>query len=389
LLHFNDALTNDVDYYNSYNSYLQSGSSVNSTFGRSINLSLPDRPLIINDSSVLNKNDGTVEFWVAPLRDVRNDDVERYYIDAYGAFTETVTSLTSNSLQVSKSANSIISVRLVTDTENSGTNYFTGGRLQDDGVTILLGAALPSYNMSVKVTYIPRSLTGNRLRIYKGENGYLNFAITAAEGEYNMSADITSWNKNTWHRIFASWDLNNKNRLDMMRLIIDGVVAGTIKYGPRIYGSGIRYGQLTGKPLEGRISFADTVHSVYVGSDYLEKNPALVRIDNLRFSSVARSVIVVGGLATDPNYSAPPTAAEVVEDVYTTYINDFDGDGSKFALFSRLINAVSGIYDYDVDVIDSFDKVIGVNNGEIETLMETLLNGIKPAHSTLVVKFTE
>jgi len=141
--------------------------------------------------------------------------------------------------------------------------------------------------------------------------------------------------------------------------------------------------------LSGNIDFTDSLYKIYIGTDFLGKHVADARIDNLRFANVMRQVLFVNGVATDPNYAPPATATRMVEDIYTTYLQDFESDGSKFEFFSRLINSISGIYDYDVDVIDSFDKVIGVQNGQLEDLMQALLQALRPAHTRLVTKFTE
>ena len=77
----------------------------------------------------------------------------------------------------------------------------------------------------------------------------------------------------------------------------------------------------------------------------------------------------------------------VVDDLYTTAIYNFDNDETEVEYLATIINAERGIFRFEVEVIDSFNKIIG--NTVLEELLIELINIIKPIHSEVIVKFTE
>ncbi len=112
-------------------------------------------------------------------------------------------------------------------------------------------------------------------------------------------------------------------------------------------------------------------------------------MDNIRFSRVMRTVIRdSGGNAVDLNYSSNlNTVMPVIKDDATTLLIDFDADLNKIDKFATVIDPVRGIYNFDIEVLDNFNKVIGINNGEVEDLIIDLVNRLKPAHTNALVKF--
>jgi len=138
-----------------------------------------------------------------------------------------------------------VSVVNVTSDNTNKINYFIGGSLDDSGYEITLGHPLPRNIRDVTITYVPITNQGDRFSIYKNTKGYLVFNITASGIDYQIQAPIY-WKKNTWHRIFVGWDLNNPDNQDVMVLMVDGAESGTVRYGTGlIYGTGILYGQKT------------------------------------------------------------------------------------------------------------------------------------------------
>src|SRR5690606_2220805 len=100
---------------------------------------------------VLNKNTGSIEFWVSPKYDTYNDPNIRFYFDATAASDDEVISLTTTVVKINGMANRILSVRLLTDTSNTGDNYFSDGSLENDKLTIMLKNPLPHPQVPVKV----------------------------------------------------------------------------------------------------------------------------------------------------------------------------------------------------------------------------------------------
>ena len=130
--------------------------------------------------------------------------------------------------------------------------------------------------------------------------------------------------------------------------------------------------------------------SYFIGSDVFGLNGARALMDNIRFSNVQRlqTIKVTSNDTLDINYSANTDfAIPVVDDIDTTAIYNFDTTASDIQYLTTLINAERGIFRFKIDVIDSFDKVIG--NTDLENLLITLINTIKPAHCQAIISFLE
>jgi len=192
------------------------------------------------------------------------------------------------------------------------------------------------------------------------------------------------------------WRANSLDNQDRLRLFVDGSERGTIRYGTGlIYGTGILYGQAEVRPgvnrfLVDNIDLTDTFARIFVGSDVFGNNGARAAIDNLRFSEIERlqSIKITSNDTRDVNYVENTEFANpVVEDVYTTGIFDFEKAEELIEFLTTIINAERGIFRFEVEVIDSFDKVIG--NDELEDLLIKLINTIKPAHAESIITFTE
>ena len=225
LFHFDDDVVNSANFIANFSeSYKQSENSVNSNFGQSAVFNT-NKSLQIDNTSIFRNNSGTIEFWVSPILDTYNDPTKRYYIDLSTEVSTTASVVTKLTIQLPVRARSVSSVTISGDT----TNYAIGGSLENDGITFHLGQSLATEVISVNITYVPIAVQGDRFSIYKNENNYLVLAVTASNVDYQISTPIF-WKKNTWHRIFAGWDLNNSDNQDRLIFMVDGSETGTIRY---------------------------------------------------------------------------------------------------------------------------------------------------------------
>lgn len=396
LAHFDDETEDSSQYYDRFNAGVPTAPSVNSEFGTAALFDRVDPLILDNAGSVFTPNQGTVEFWISPLDDTKGDTNFHYYIDMTSTVTESLESSTSVTLTTTQRAREIISVRLATDIYETGTNYFTGGSLSNvDRRTITLGKPLPGQNVPVVVTYVPLSSQGDRVSIFRDTQGFVNFFVKASGVEHLISVHV-DWHRHTWHRVMAMWKMNSTDNQDRLRLFIDGSERGTIRYGTGlIYGTGIVYGQAEVRPgvnrfLVDNIDLTDTFSKIYIGSDFVSNKSARARIDNLRFSEIQRlqSIKVTTNDTLDINFNENlDTVVPVVEDVFTTRMINFNDVIDAIDFLATIINAERGIFRFEVEVIDSFDKVIG--NTQLEELLEELINVIKPAHTEAIVTFIE
>lgn len=396
LSHFNDNNENSALFYDRFNAGTSTSTSVNTDFGTAALFDNSSPIILSNANSVFNPNEGTMEFWISPLDDTKGDNNNHYYIDMSSSIIETIESATSVTVVTSQRVREVISIHLISDIYETGTNYFTGGTLSSaDNKTITLGSPLPAQNVMVKVVYVPLSSQGDRVSVFRDTNGFVNFFMKASGIEHLISVHV-NWSRNTWHRVMVMWKTNSSDNQDRLRLFVDGSERGTIRYGTGLlYGTGILYGQAEIRPgvnrfLVDNIDLTDTFSQIQVGTNILGSESARARIDNLRFSEIQRlqGVRVTTNDTLDVNYSAnTDSVLPVVDDVFTTKLLDFDDSISLVEFMTTIVNSDRGVFRFNVEVVDSFDKVIG--NTQLEELLEELINVIKPAHTEATITFIE
>lgn len=396
LSHFDDEVVDSSELFDRYNAGITTAPSVNTNFGTAALFDNTGPFILSNANSVFNPNEGTIEFWISPLDDNNGDPNLHYYIDMTSSAVETVESSTSVTVTISQRAREILSVRLVTDIFETGTNYFVGGSLSNiDRKTIRLGVPLPAQNVSVIVTYVPLSQQGDRISIFKDGDGFVNFFVRASGVEHLISVHV-DWKRHTWHRVMVMWKMNSTDNQDRLRLFVDGNERGTIKYGTGlIYGTGVIYGQAEIRPginrfLVDDINLTDTFAKIFIGTDFNGSLNARARIDNVRFSEIQRlqSIKVTTNDTIDVNFSSNTSAViPVIDDVFTRRIVNFNDVVSAVEFLATVIDAERGIFRFEVEVIDSFDKIAG--STQLENLLTELINTIKPAHTESTITFVE
>lgn len=418
-------LFNDAKYYDNYQNVKISSTSVNSTFGKAAIFDRGPGLIVENRNNIFRKDEGTIEFWVSPQIDTDIDNQRRYYFDTMTVSHAFVDSLNSNTIKLNTAAREIKNIRLISNTKefssyvtsSDGKNIiydeitkseisgileggtgvekdFTRGlSLSADGKTIFLKDSLPGTKIKVLVSYIPKSARGDRVSIYKEDDGRVIFSLTS-NGEEISSAVTVDWKKNTWHRISASYKFNRSESASLVRFSVDGENGGIIKYGTGLlFGDGWIYGQEIagngGTGVQFNVGLFDDLNYIAFGSDVFGENTARARMDNIRLSRVNRNTVQDAqnnyvDLEFSQNISA---AVPVIEDDGTTFIENFDTDNSLLEKFATIRDPKYGIFDFKIDVIDNFDKVIGIADGRIEELIEDLVENLKPAHTNVYLKF--
>lgn len=420
-------IMNKAFYYNNFSETQIGSESVNDSFGKSGYFKSGSGLLFDNDLAHFRASEGTIEFWVSPVLDTKIDQDRRYYVDIADIKRERIKSESSTIIELPNPASEVVSVKLLTaaarfesmysDSEinsilfdeisrreisgrlEGGTgvdkDFSIGSKLSADGKTIHLSDALPGQVIDVVVTYIPLDSSGDRVSIFKNEYSQIVFGITA-DGVDNVVTSDVNWKKNTWHRVMCVYKTGTKSS-DTMRIFVDGVEGGIIRYGTGlIYGTGYIYGQYIqnsgqAKSKDYRIDLGSEFRIISIGSDVYGDNTARSRLDNMRFSRIMRNTTRDSlGNFVDTNYSSnTDTIFPVVEDDATSFILDFDADGEKLDKFATIIDPKNGIFDFDILIIDNFDKVVGKNDGEVEDLIIDLVDRLKPAHSNALVKFVK
>lgn len=395
LLHFEELPPiNDSDVYKfAHKEYIQSGNSINTRFGHSI--VIRDRGLVFDNAGKLDtSSEGLVEFWVSPRFDTYNDPNIRVYFDAAANVVEEAVSLTKGIVQVSGRASSVVYVRLVGDTNLQGTEYFNGGSIGGDGRTLTLNTPLPFQNTPVKVAYIPTGVIGDRLTIAKDREGFIVFTVSAGGNEY-MARQPVFWPRDTWHRIRASFKFNRADNRDEIRLFIDGEERGALLFGANdiLFGQGLIWGQaaiggVTSQYLQTDINFMDIIQQFSLGQDYAGNFGAEARFDNLKISNRAIEPLIISGQPRDVYWNTNTDFIyPSIEDAFTTFLFNFDQLIEKTEDFAVIRDPAFGIFNFDIDIIDSFDIITG--DVRVRTVMEALINALKPAVSKVGIQYVK
>lgn len=395
LFHFEELPpVNDSDFYKfAEKEYVQSGQSINSRFGHSI--VIRDRGLTFDNKGRLDtSNEGLIEFWVSPRFDTYNDPNIRVYFDAAANVIEEVTSLTKGRVKISGRAQSVVYVRLANDSRLQGTEYFRGGTIDDDGQTLILNTPLPFQNTPVKVAYIPTGQVGDRINISKDREGFIALTITAGGQEYQTRHPVF-WPRDTWHRIRASFKFNRADNRDEIRLFVDGEERGSLLFGQNdiVFGQGLIWGQaavggVTNAIYRADINFRDTIQQFHLGQDFAGNFGAEARFDNLKLSNRAIDPLMVAGQPYDVYWNTNRDFIyPSIEDAFTTFLFNFDQIVEKTEDFAIIRDPAFGVFNFDIDIIDSFDIVTG--DERVRTVLEALIDALKPAVSKVGINYVK
>lgn len=391
LCHFDSLpLLNDSDVWVSADkSFVQSANAINENFGKC--LVITDTPIIKENQGLLTTNsEGTIEFWVSPRFDTYNDPIRRYYFDAASSLIEESISISNGTVKTNNSISSVLSVRLLSDINNTGKDYFAGGSIAADFRTINLGTSLPGQETAVKINYIPAGLLGDRISIFKDEQGFIVFNVHASGEDFQVRQPVF-WQRDSWHRIMATFKFNRKDHKDEIRLFVDGEERGIIRFGAGLlFGEGIIFGQgfagVDNSVLITDINFTDHLNEFYIGSSYLNTGPAQAKFDNIRLSDISRNPLVINGQAKDINYQSNIKIVEpVIEDAFTTLLLDFDSIVFKKDDFAIIHDKNFGIFNFIIDVIDSFGIIN--DNPKVKQILESLVRALKPAQSKVKINY--
>lgn len=377
---------NKADFWvNSTKEYLQSDFSVNEKFDKC--LVINNKPLIIENNGYLStKSEGTIEFWISPKYDTGNDPVRRYYFDASSALSTEVQSTSKATIIMPNKIKEIISIKI----KNGETEYSAGATIASDGKTINLKKQLPFQKTNLVVSYIQYGTNGDRISIFKDSDGFITFYVSASGYEYEVRQPIF-WSRDTWHRIRATYKFNRKDNRDEIRLFVDGEERGTIRFGQGfLFNENIIFGQgfvgVDNSVLIDDINFKDSINQFYIGSDYTQGSKSYCRIDNFKLSNKAKNGFLIAGQYKDVNYSSNlDIIYPTIEDLYTTYLLDFNKIFEKNTDFTLLHDTYYGIFNFKINILDSF-KIVA-SDIVAKNMLEAALRAFKPSKSKMTLNY--
>lgn len=397
-------------YFDAYGAVVEEAVSVNDV---SVKISAPASQIL---SIRLQAGDPAIDYFVGG----------KLEIDTQRAIQDPPTiSLNANQVMTIEPILQVITVKILGDL--TGKDYFAGGRIGSDGQTVYLGISLPQSNLPVivtyqstnnsnrtlntqvirlnrklpnqntpvVVTYIPQGLQGDRIQIFKDISGYMNFAITASGIDYVVRAP-TRWARNTWHRVKAQYKINGGAGHDEMRLFLDGYQWSDILFGAGLFGKfpiimgtavpGDGYADGYSNLIMTDIQFKDSINDLVIGNSYTGTNGIYALLDNFRVSNQSRPLYAPFGEPMDVNWTSNLSVAfPVTQDLYTTYLLDFNSTTAVNTNFATLKNRATGLFDFTVNIIDSLGIVS--SSPLVQQTLETLINILKPANSRVFIGY--
>jgi hypothetical protein len=281
-----------------------------------------------------------------------------------------------------------LSVRLALGDQKQ--DYFDGGKIIN-GNTIILGKRLPIENANVVIEYIPAGVFGDRISIFKDKFGYINFNIFANDILFSIRAPVF-WTKGTWHRCKASYVMNSGVGSDKMELFIDGYEYGNILFAQEnaIFGQDQIFGSSgvgVNSTFSAAIIFRDNINNFFIGGNYLRNNNAFAIFNNIRISDIFRQGFSYLGENIDVNYNSNLNVAVPIEnDLFTRLLIDFGFLSATLNTNFAQLNSES-ISDITIDIYDALG-IVGNLNTTVGTVLQEILNTLKPAGSRLFINFT-
>lgn len=413
-------LYNLASYLPKIGLYNLSPNSVNSSFGQSGSFDTNTALIINNNNNIIRNESGTIEFWYQPRLDTFNDGDKRTLFESSSVLSGRFTSTSPNIIKLTSPISKVISIRLLSSEklydkgtyssdeisglifdeisviESTGRNskgtgtkkdFSYGSKISPNGLEISLVDNLPGSNTDIIISYIPKQYSGEKIAIYKDEFSRLISRVETSDSSYLIPTDI-SWQEESWHRICLSYNFKGSNKF--VKMFVDGTLYDTIY----LYGKDEYPITFDSANITNNVSFtlSEQFSQIIIGNDFDLNSSSTGLIDNLRLSRTAREYMKDSvGIEIDINYSSNmDLVSPVKKDDLTTYIQDFDFDD-----ITRTINTASiidpkyGIFDFEVVIGDDFDRIVGINNGQVEDMITDLIARIKPAHSNSYVKFIE
>jgi len=156
-----------------------------------------------------------------------------------------------------------------------------------------------------------------------------------------------------------------------------------------VFGQGVVFGQAnatTGEVFQADMNFLDTINNFSVGMDFTGSRGAQARFDNFKISNRIKDPIVIGDQPRDVYYNTNSDVLyPAIEDAFTTFLMDFDQLVEKTEDFAILRDPAFGIFNFTLNIIDSFDIV--VDDERVRTILEAMINALKPANSKVEINY--
>jgi hypothetical protein len=111
-------------------------------------------------------------------------------------------------------------------------------------------------------------------------------------------------------------------------------------------------------------------------------------LDNLRISNIFRPIYAPYGEPLDVSWSSnTEMVLPVTEDLFTTYLMDYDSLVKLNEDFATIRNRQTGAFDFSMNIFDSFGIVS--SSPKVKEILEKLIKILKPANSKVFLNYVK
>ena len=229
-----------------------------------------------------------------------------------------------------------------------------------DKRTIYIPNKLPNKDIGYRIYFVPLKSKLESVSLYLSKDSQINLDIKSSFKDITLSEEFY-FDYSRWYKFLFTYNMH----LGEIRLFLNG--RQIIFYKNK------------------EILFKDYIGSIDFLTDNFGQRPFEGKISNIKISRKANGFRILDSFdVKDINYfDKEEENRELVYDEHTTYMNNFSFELSIDEKYSEIIDKKSGIFDFEIDINDSFNKL---DENYKKDLVEYLVNRIKPAHSNSIVR---
>ena len=330
---------------------------------------------IDSSKKIIYENEFSINTWVSPSFDSETNDRDQYIFSASNVL-ETVVRASNNIITLPQKASSVVRIEAVTKSGDSfledhklygkynilgksGSSFdFTdNSTLLKGGAKIRISEGLSDPNAYYKIYYSSISEKSQHIKLFINKESEVVLDVKGYSKSVMLSKEYM-FDHLSWYKFLLTYNAGE------IKLFING--ENIISY------------------KDHSLNFSSYFGKINFMSDNSNNNVFDGKISSTKISRKANGYKLIGSKQKDINYlNKYSDNRELVLDEYTTYINNFNFELSLSNTFSEVIDKKSGIFDFEIDISDPFNKL---NKNYKKDLVEYLVNRIKPAHSNAIVK---
>lgn len=364
----------DISNYNPDGNNIGNRPGPNENFSGS--MLLKHKGLSVDSSKkIIENREFSISTWISPLFDSESSSRDRFIFSASNVKSAVIKE-SGGSLVLPERAYSIERIEAVTIKDgvvleddklydkyniygNTGSknDFSTSSKILDDKRTIILENKIYKPNSYYRVYFSPDLFSRQSIALYLDKDSNLVLDIKSKDKAVSISEELY-FDYLKWYKILITYKDGE------FKVFVNG--KKVIQHFDRMINFNSYFGN---------INFLSDEHNDRIFSG---------KVSSTKISRKANGYYTDGLQEKDINYSDKyDNNREMVADEYTTYLNNFNFSLSRKDSYAEVIDKKSGIFDFEIDILDPFDKL---NKDYKKDLVEYLIKRVKPAHSNAIVR---